>query len=87
MGEGQESPGRVRMECGVPTNCTVLALPPEFYNILIQEGILRPHEEEEMGPREPHFSSKETGRRYHRDSCISGFPDVLVTVASRYETV
>lgn len=53
MGEGQESLGRVRMECGVPTNCTVLALPPESYNILIQEGILCPHEEEEMGPESP----------------------------------
>lgn len=43
------------MECGVPTNCTVLALPPESYNILIQEGILCPHKEEETGTRDPHF--------------------------------
>lgn len=72
------------MECGVPTNCIVLTLPHESYNILIQEGTLCPHKEEETGPREPNFSSKETGRRYHRDSCVSGYPDMLVTV-SRYE--
>lgn len=74
------------MEWGVLANCTALALPPESISTSIQEGILCPHKGKEMGSREQ-TSSKETGRQYHRDSCLSVCPDVLFTVESKWETV
>lgn len=49
----RQSPGGVKMECGVPANSPVLALPPESYNILIQEGILYPQKRRKWVPESP----------------------------------